>query len=251
MSAEGGVARIDFAGEAERNFIGRIAENVYPGRGLIVGRSSDGTAWLQVYWIMGRSAQSQNRRFVADGATMRTEPVDPAGIEDPSLIIYEAMLERPAQYIVSNGDQTRTVHDALEAGGTFEGALETREREPDAPNYTPRISALLDLNGDAPDLRLSILRANDADPTRTDRATFQVADVPPGLGLGLTTYEGDGDPLPSFRGEPMWFPLDGDPEALLERYWGALDAGNRVALAVKRIPDGGAASEITMRNRHG
>lgn len=237
--------------EAERNFVEYVAENRYPGRGLIVGRASAGDAWLQLYWIMGRSAQSRNRRFVADGPVLRTEPVDPAGIEDPSLIIYEAMLERPGQYLVSNGDQTRTIHDTLEVGGTFEEALATREREPDAPNYTPRISALLDLSDELPGLWFSILRANDADPTRTDRVTTQSSGVADGLGLGLTTYEGDGDPLPSFRGDALPFPLDGGPEELLDRYWSALDSDNRVAIAVKRIPDGGGASEILIRNRHG
>ncbi len=249
MCASGDWTPVDFAAEAERSFASRIAKNAYPGRGLIVGRASDGAAWLQLYWIMGRSSHSRNRRFVAEGTTLRTEPIDPTAIEDPSLIIYEAMLERRGQYIVSNGDQTRTIHDALEAGRTFEGALATREREPDAPNYTPRISALLDVGAAAPELWMSILRANIADPELTDRATFQVAEVPAGFGLGLTTYEGDGDPLPSFRGEPMWLPLEGEPAALLERYWAALDAGNKVALAVKRVPDGGGASEVLIRNR--
>jgi len=251
MSASAGELRA----EAERSFGERIASNPYPGRGLVVGRAAEGDAWLQVYWIMGRSAQSRNRRFVAEGATLRTQPVDPAGIEDPSLIIYEAMLERPAatptQYVVTNGDQTRTILDTLEAGGTFEGALETREREPDAPNYTPRISALLDTSGAEAELRLSFLRANRADPARTDRFTAQYAPPPAGLGLGLTTYEGDGSPLPSFRGEPLWFPLSGSAEELLDRYWGALDGDNRVSLAVKRIADAGAASAILVRNRHG
>ena len=235
--------------EAERNFAERIAKNRYPGRGLIVGRASDG-AWLQLYWIMGRSAQSRNRRFVLDGGTMRTEPVDPAGIEDPSLIIYEAMLERPWQFLVSNGDQTRTLHDGLADGLSFEAALASREREPDAPNYTPRISALLDLSGGSAELRLSLLRANRIDPGETDGFTSQFAPPPVGFGLGLTTYEGDGDPLPSFRGEPLWFGVAGDPEALLDRYWDALDAENRVALAVKRIDERGESSEVWVRNEH-
>jgi hypothetical protein len=197
---------------------------------------------------MGRSENSRNRRFAAQGGALRTEPVDPAKLRDPSLVIYEAMLELPGRYLVSNGDQTRTVCDALAAGGDFAAALATREREPDAPNYTPRISALLDLRV-APALSLSILRASDADPAQTDRTTFCPAPPPPGVGLGLTTYRGDGDPLPSFRGDPLWLPLEGDAAAVLERYWQALDAGNRVALAVKRIPAAGGASEILVRNR--
>jgi hypothetical protein len=246
-----GLLASELAGEAVRNFTERVATNRYPGRGLIIGRAGAADAWLQVYWIMGRSGQSRNRRFVAEGPTLRTEPVDPAGIDDPSLIIYEAMLELPGQYLVSNGDQTRTVHDALERGEAFEAALRTREREPDAPNYTPRISGLLDLRAGRAEVRLSVLRAHVADPALTDRVTTESPGLPAGLGLGLTTYEGDGDPLPSFRGDALSFPLDGGADEVLERYWSALDAENRVALAVKRIPDGGGASEIVIRNQYG
>lgn len=239
---------MDLHAEAKRRFSQHLEQSAYPGRGLVVGRGSSGE-WLQVYWIMGRSENSRNRRFVADaGGTLRTEAVDPAKLADPSLVIYEAMLELPGRYLVSNGDQTRTLHDALAAGGDFAAALATREREPDAPNYTPRISALLDLRAE-PALALSILRANDADPACTDRTTFRPAPPPVGLGLGLTTYLGDGDPLPSFRGDPLWLPLSGDPHAVLESYWQALDAANRVALAVKCIPAAGGPSELLVRNR--
>jgi IMP cyclohydrolase len=239
---------VDLHAEAKRRFSEHLEQNPYPGRGLVVGRSAAGD-WLQVYWIMGRSENSRNRRFVAEpGGTLRTEAVDPGRLADPSLVIYEAMLELPGLYVVSNGDQTRSVRDALATGGDFAAALATREREPDAPNYTPRISALLDLRA-APALSLSVLRANDADPARTDRTTFCPAPPPPGLGLGLTTYRGDGDPLPSFRGDPLWLPLVGEAPALLEHYWQALDAANRVALAVKRIPAAGGPGEILVRNR--
>jgi hypothetical protein len=238
---------VDLHAEAKRAFAERIEQNPYPGRGLVVGRASGGD-WLQVYWIMGRSESSRSRRFAAEGGTLRTEPVDPAKLADPSLVIYEAMLELPGLYVVSNGDQTRTVRDALAAGGRFEDALAGREREPDAPHYTPRISALLDLRA-APALALSILRASPGDPAQTDRTTFRPAPPPLGFGLGVTTYAGDGEPLPSFRGDPLWLPLAGAPEDVLERYWQALDAANRVALAVKRIPAAGGASRILVRNR--
>jgi hypothetical protein len=151
-------------------------------------------------------------------------------------------------YLVSNGDQTRTACDVMEAGGRFEDALEMREREPDAPNYTPRITGLLDLRLGEPSLALSILKANGADPGLTDRATFRPAPPPPGLGLGLTTYQGDGDPLPSFCGEPLWLPLAGGAEGVADAYWDALDRQNRVALAVKEIRPGGS-SRIVLRNR--
>ncbi|MCP3985086.1 MAG: inosine monophosphate cyclohydrolase [bacterium] len=235
---------------ASASFASHLEQNPYPGRGLVIGREASGEAWLQVYWIMGRSPNSQNRVFVADGPELRTEPHDPSAVEDPTNIIYEAMLELPGLHIVSNGDQTRTVADALASGGSFEAALATRERETDAPNYTPRISGLLDLRGAEAGVALSILRANDADPAFTDRTTFRPAAPPPGLGRALTTYQGDGSPLPSFRGDPLWLPLEGDADAVADCYWGALDCNNRVALAVKRVPADGGPSRIWVRNRH-
>jgi hypothetical protein len=235
--------------EARDNFARHIERNSYPGRGLVLGRSSDGDAWLQVYWIMGRSPNSRNRVFEAEGTTLRTAPHDPATLREPSLVIYEAMLELPGVHIVSNGDQTCTIRDEIASGGSFESALQKREREPDAPNYTPRISGLIDLREGEAAFALSILKANPADPQLTDRTSFRPAPPPPGLGLCLTTYQGDGDPLPAFQGEPLWLPLEGDPDELADRYWGGLDADNRVALAVKRIPARGGAAEIFLRNR--
>jgi hypothetical protein len=234
---------------AEGNFERHIRQNAYPGRGLVVGRSSVDDAWLMIYWIMGRSQHSQNRRFVAQGSTLRTEAVDPSLVTDPSLIIYEAMLELPGVYLVSNGDQTRTLYKVLQGGGRFDDALATREREPDAPNYTPRISAMLNLCGARPRLALSILKANRADPEQTDRFTYRPAPPPPGLGYGLTTYLGDGSPLPSYEGDPLLLPCTDSAEAVLETYWQALDARNRVALAVKHVPLGGESSHIVLQNR--
>ncbi len=235
---------------ATENFESHIRRNAYPGRGLVVGRSSLDDAWLIVYFIMGRSAHSRNRRFESEGSCLRTLPVDESLVEDPSLIIYEAMLERPGVYLVSNGDQTRTICDALAAGGTFDAALETREREPDAPNYTPRISAMLDLGDAAPRLVMSILKANAIDPAQTDRTSFRPAAPPAGFGLALTTYQGDGSPLPSFEGDPLLLPCKGSPEAVLESYWKALDADNKISLAVKRVPADGSASTLIVKNRH-
>jgi hypothetical protein len=234
---------------AEANLDRHIRQNAYPGRGLVVGRSSVEDAWLMIYWIMGRSAHSQNRRFVAEGAVLRTEPLDPSLVVDPSQIIYEAMLELPGIYLVSNGDQTRTLYEALAAGETFDAALATREREPDAPNYTPRISAMLDLRTTTPALTLSILKANPADPDFTDRFTYRPAPPPPGLGVGLTTYVGDGTPLPSYRGDPLLLPCDGPVQDVLDVYWNALDRKNRVALAIKRVPTDEGACNIILRNR--
>jgi hypothetical protein len=236
---------------ARTNFASHIERNRYPGRGLVVGRASSDDAWLFVYFIMGRSEQSRNRRFVAEGGSLRTEPVDASLVEDPSLIIYEAMLELPSVYLVSNGDQTRTAFEVVKAGGSFDEALATREREPDAPNYTPRISAMLDLRGSAPELVLSILKANSVDPAQTDRTTFRPAPPPPGFGVALTTYRGDGSPLPSFEGDPLLLPCGGSNEEILDSYWNALDGDNRISLALKRIPADGAPSSLLIRNRYG
>ncbi len=245
-----GEARTRLEARAVGEFARHVGANPYPGRGLVIGRAPDGS-WLQVYWIMGRSAGSRNRIFVADGPELRTIPADAdAGTGDASLTLYEAMLEVDGVHIVTNGDQTRTIAEHLEKGEGFEAALATREREHDAPNYTPRISAMLDLRAGAPELALSILKANPADPAQTDRTTFRPANPPAGLGLCLTTYEGDGDPLPSFQGDPRFLPLEGDASQVIDRYWQALDADNRVALAVKRIPLGGGPVTIELRNRH-
>lgn len=235
---------------AAANFARHLKQNAYPGRGLVVGRSSVEAAWLMVYWIMGRSAHSRNRHFIAEGSRLRTEPVDIHQVEDPSLIIYDAMLELPGIYLVGNGDQVRTVYDALQTGGQFDAALATREREPDAPHYTPRISAMLDLHTSPAGLSLNILKVNPANPEATDRFTYHPATPPAGFGLCLTTYQGDGNPLPSFSGEPLLLPVEGTADQVLDTYWSALDADNRLALAVKQIPQDGGASILILHNRH-
>ncbi len=240
----------------EQNFDRHIRRNGYPGRGLIIGRAGADDAWVLVYWIMGRSAHSRNRRFAVDGATLRTEPVDASLVQDPSLIIYEAMLELPNIYLVSNGDQTRTIYDALRTGGTFEGALLTREREPDAPNYTPRISAMLDLRTQTPQLALNILKANKANPALTDHTTWRPALPPAGLGYCITTYMSDGSPLPPFDVDPLLVSLRGSAKEILETCWAALDSDNRVSLAVKWIPAASGlgrleAAQLLVCNRFG
>jgi len=233
---------------AARHFERHLRQNPYPGRGLVVGRSSVDHGWVMLYWIMGRSAQSRNRRFVAEGGTLRIAPVDPQLLADPSLIIYEAMLELPGLYLVSNGMQTRTMYETLSTYGTFEAAMAQWEREPDAPHYTPRISAMLTLT--PPQVTLSILKANPVDPACTDRYVYRPAMPAQGLGVGLTTYAGDGHPLPSFTGDPLLLPCAGAPEELLHTYWEALDASNRVALALKSIPAQGGAGSIMVRNQY-
>jgi hypothetical protein len=233
---------------ADHNFERHIKQNPYPGRGLVLGRPADDTRVI-VYWIMGRSTNSRNRRFVAEGAVLRTEPVDLNLVADPSLIIYEAMLELPGIYLVSNGDQTRTIYETLQSGGNIDAALAKREREPDAPNFTPRISGMFHVEGSSASATLSILKANPIDPAFTDRYTYRPAMPRTGYGFGLTTYSGDGDPLPSFSGDPLLLPCSGKAEEILERYWDALNAENRVSLAVKEISARDQRSRLLIKNR--
>ena len=233
---------------AQSNFTQRLSNNPYPGRGLVLGRTDENT-WLMIYWIMGRSSNSRNRRFVVEGQTLRTEPVDLSLVADPRLIIYEAMLDLPGTYIVSNGDQTRTIYETLRQGGTIETALAIREREPDAPNFTPRISGLLRLENGVVSTVLSILKANPLDPAHTDRYYFYPSMPQAGFGFGLTTYSGDGNPLPSFSGDPMLLPCAGSAEQVLEQYWDALNVENRISLAVKEVAVSSGTSRILVKNR--
>jgi IMP cyclohydrolase len=221
---------------ASTNFDVHLRHNPYPGRGLVIGRSSSSDAWLMLYWIMGRSTQSRNRRFVATDSILRTEPVDSSLLADPSLIIYDAMLELPGVYLVSNGDQTRTLY---------------HEMQPDVPHYTPRISGMLDFRSQLPTLALSILKANPANPQLTDRFTYHPALPPLGFGVGLTTYNGDGTPLPSFQGDPLLLPCAGTSDEVLHAYWEALDPENRIAIAVKQLPLQGGISVLKVLNRFG
>ena len=233
---------------AQSNFENCLAHNPYPGRGLVIAKSNDAD-WLILYWIMGRSVSSRNRRFLAEGGILRTEPIDPSLIVDPSLIIYEAMLELPGIYLVSNGDQTRTMYETMQGGGTIEDALGKREREPDAPNFTPRISGALSFKGREASVVLSMLKANPLDPAYTDRFFYRPSMPKAGFGVGVTTYSGDGNPLPSFAGEPLLLPCNGSAEEVLDRYWNALNTDNRVAMAAKEISEHGSRSTLFVRNR--
>lgn len=235
---------------AINNFNERIIKNPYPGRGIVIGKS-DNSTWQIIYWIMGRSINSKNRRFAIDNTTLRTEPVDLSKMSDPSLIIYDAMLELPGYYMVSNGDQTRTIYDTIQKGGNFEDALMTRDREPDSPNFTPRISGIIDTRSSLPIVTLSILKANPIDNIFSDRFFYRPCYPQSGLAYCLTTYMADGNPLPSFTGEPILLPCTGSPEQILDAYWSALNEENRVSLAVKTIYLKENKSRIIVRNRHG
>jgi hypothetical protein len=159
------------------------------------------------------------------------------------------MSELPQVYLVTNGDQTDTLIETLKDGGSFDDALGTREREPDPPNYTPRISGMLDLNKQPTEIAISILKANQIDPDLTDRTTFRPAEPPPGLGYCITTYQNDGKPLPPFAGDPLLMPCEGNVYEILNTYWDALDPNNRVSLAVKTIPAKGGIGTIVVKNR--
>ncbi len=227
-----------------------IAANPYPGRGLIIGKSQDESHWQQIYFIMGRSPNSRNRQFVFESGTLETRPFDETKVEDPSLIIYEAMLECGRAFLVSNGDQTRTLHDSWSKGQSMKEALSSREREPDAPNYTPRITGMLDLSNASVEIGLSILKANKANPASTDRHYYFPSSPMAGIGYGLTTYMGDGNPLPTFVGDPLILPVEETIEDSLKRYWEALDEENRISIAVKEIALDGSTSRIVVRNKY-
>lgn len=222
--------------------------NPYPGRGILLGRSADGQHAVAAYFIMGRSENSRNRVFVETEDGIRTQAHDPAKMTDPSLIIYHPVRQIGRGLIVTNGDQTDTIRDYLLQGRTFQEALRSREFEPDGPNYTPRISGLLSPDGS---FQLSILKSADGDPACCCRY-FYLYDAPlPGEGRFLHTYQGDGNPLPSFQGEPVRVSLDAPtPEDLAAELWEALHPENKVSLFVRyiRLEDG--ASRQVLRNRY-
>ena len=235
---------------AQQNLKDRVRSNPYPGRGLVLGLEDSSDHMVQVYWIMGRSPNSRNRVFCTDGGSVWTEAADPSKVEDPSLIIYNAMRELSGAYIVTNGDQTDTIYQTLAHGGTFEQALSTRNHEPDPPNCTPRISGLFDLRSGTPIAKLSVLKASCFGPESSLRAYYQLDKFSPGLGHCVTTYMGDGDPLPPFEGEPYVLPLTGDAEAIADSLWDALDNDNKVSLAVKTIAPLSGTPRIVLRNKY-
>ena len=226
--------------------------NSYPGRGIAIGRTADGTHAAVAYFIMGRSANSRNRVFVEDGAGIRTQAFDPAKLEDPSLIIYAPVRVPDAERtIVTNGDQTDTIFDGLRSGLTFEESLRSRCFEPDGPNYTPRISGLLTVREGRFGYTMSILKSNDGDPSQCLRYTYDYQEAPAGEGHFLSTYLHDGDPLPSFAGDPLKIRVPDDCDAWTEELWNALDPDNKVSLFVRyiSISDGSCTTRIVNRNK--
>jgi len=238
-----------FSAAADKT-IAELRGNSYPGRGIIIGLTPDGTRLMQVYWIMGRSENSRNRIFVQEeNGFVRTEAQDPAKLSDPSLIIYYPVKHSGQAHIVTNGDQTDTIHEALAAGGTFEGALATRTFEPDGPNFTPRISGIVDLGDGKAAYKLSILKSALGNEAYTQRQFFHYEKPIAGFGHLIHTYVGDGNPLPSFAGEPKLVPLFDGAEETARYYWDLLDGENRISLLVKTIPLGGGEPSITILNK--
>ena len=205
-----------------------LQQNTYPGRGIVIGRSKDGKNAMIGYFIMGRSENSRNRIFAQEPDGIRTEAFDPAKLVDPSLIIYHPVRVVGDTTVVTNGDQTDTVADFLKEGKTFEEALRTRTFEPDGPNWTPRISGMVEKHGD---YRLSILKSADGDENSTRRYFFEYTAPRAGEGHFIHTYEHDGNPIPSFKGEPKSVEL---PYACIncftEALWNSLNEDNKVSL---------------------
>ena len=205
-----------------------IKNNTYPGRGIVVGKDTNNNSVI-VYWIMGRSVNSRNRIFVNNNYIVSTEPKDPKLVEDPSLIVYNAMRDTENYMIVTNGSQTDTIYEQLAHGRNFIESLSGVDFEPDAPNYTPRISAVVSKH--TGDVDICVISRNHTG--QSDRKFYSYSDIEPGIGYCVTTYLGDGDPLPSFNLDPIKVPLQ---DNIQQTFWNALDKDNRISI-MTRIND--------------
>ena len=226
-----------------------LADNTYPGRGIVIGRTPDGTKAMTAYFIMGRSENSRNRIFTEKNGEVFTEPFDAAKVQDPSLIIYAAIRSLDNQLIVTNGDQTDTVYDGLKAGKTFSEALESRCFEPDAPNFTPRISGMLTFADGGFTYQMSILKSADAEGSDCNRYTFSYAPKN-GLGHFLHTYVCDGNPIPTFQGEPERIAVCNDIDEETNRLWNALNKDNKISLYVRYVDLKSGKAENRLINKH-
>lgn len=232
-----------------------LSTNSYPGRGIIVGKSSDGKNAMIAYFIMGRSENSRNRVFERFDGGMRTKAFDESKLVDPSLIIYNPYLRCGASDIVTNGDQTNTIFEYVKKYGddgfSFEKSLHTREFEPDEPNFTPRISAMLNyaFNNQAFQYKLSILKSSDGNPDVCDRFFYSYTPID-GLGHFIHTYESDGNPIPSFYGEPERVRMPNTAEEFADTVWNSLNEANKVSLFVRVVPLGGGEAKEVIINKN-
>ncbi len=225
-----------------------LRENDYPGRGVLLGRSADNKKAVIAYFIMGRSVNSRNRVFLETEDGIRTEAYDPSKMEDPSLIIYHPVRVFDGITIVTNGDQTDTIRDSLADGHCFRHALMTREFEPDAPNFTPRISGAVDPDGS---YKLSILKSLYGDPSCCCRYFYEYDAPKAGVGHFIHTYEGDGDPLPSFEGEPRPVAIPAETATeFADMLWSSLNEDNKVSLFVRFIDLSDGTADTVIVNKH-
>ncbi len=227
-----------------------LRANAYPGRGIAIGLDDGGAHAVIAYFIMGRSANSRNRVFTPREGGIITEAADPARLEDPSLIIYAPVRVYGGQTVVTNGDQTDTVVEYLERGKSFYNALHTREFEPDAPNYTPRISGVVRVEGGRMAYEMAILKSACGDPSECLRYFFEYDAPQPGEGRFLSTYRCDGNPIPSFEGEPVRVAVGGGLDAFAGELWGALNEDNKVSLFVRYIDVRTGESEDRLFNKY-
>jgi len=209
--------------------------NSYPGRGIVIGKSPDGKRAATAYFIMGRSENSRNRIFAAEGDGIRTQAFDEAKLTDPSLIIYTPVRVLGNKTIVTNGDQTDTIYDGMDRQMTFEQSLRSREFEPDGPNYTPRISGIIHLGEGRFNYAMSILKSDNGNPESCNRYTFAYENPAPGQGHFIHTYKNDGNPLPSFEGEPKLVAVPDKLDEFAECLWDNLNEANKVSLFVRYI----------------
>jgi len=240
---------VDVSQTAQAN-MQALRENAYPGRGIVIGMTPDGSRLVQLYWIMGRSENSRNRVFIRDGDLVRTAPYDESKVEDPSLIIYNCVRPLGRMHIVTNGDQTDTIFETLRGGGTFEEALFTRTFEPDPPNFTARIAGLVDLDDPQHAYKLAVVKSIGNSPDHCARHVFSYAAAIPGCGHCVTTYVGDGNPLPPFEGEPYLLETGDDVDELAGLYWDALNEANKISLLVKSIDPQTGRCELRIVNKH-
>lgn len=233
------------------DIISELKNNSYPGRGIILGKSADGKSAAAAYFIMGRSENSRNRIFVKDGDGIRTQAFDESKLTDPSLIIYAPVRVLGNKTIVTNGDQTDTIYELMNKQMTFEQSLRTREFEPDADNYTPRISGIMHVSDGDYNYALSILKSADGDPSSCRRFTFAYNNPIAGQGHFIHTYKCDGNPLPSFEGEPKQIDVPNDIDEFAKTLWDNLNEDNKVSLFVRYIDikSGKTDSKIINKNK--